>query len=347
VCELSTVLPTAPGHEHRHRHSQMALPSLALVAVAPPADPRDALLFAAIRADDVQQLERALSEGASVDSTVNVEEEAVGLLSAGPLTALMFAIALGRTRTTKHLLERGADVHAQRAHNGTTAMHIAAVFGNVEMVTVLTAAGSDVNAAVNDGVTPVCIAAQEGHAEVVRVLADLGARVKKTPDDGYTPVHIAAQEGHAEVIRRLAVLKADIVSPTKLGWTPLGLSVDGAHFEATKALLLLGVPITIEALKQCSNADGDVRQLRTDLQAWAADALVQHRIFQRTFLFGCSAHGELALTILEGEEALRAKVAEFVGVVVGKELRLTRAMGPAIAAIDWVAHDEQWPAPVG
>ena len=29
-----------------------------------------------------------------------------------------------------------------------------------------------------------------------------------------------------------------------------------------------------------------------------------------------------------------------VGIVVGKELRYTRAMGPAIAAIDWAAHDE-------
>ena len=96
---------------------------------------------------------------------------------------------------------------------------------------------------------------------------------------------------------------------------------------------------------QYSNAPGNMRQLRAELQAWAADALVQHRIFQRTFLFGCSAHGDIALTILEGEEALRAKVAEFVGVVVGKELQHTRTMGPAIAAIDWAAHDEQWAAP--
>ena len=114
----------------------------------------------------------------------------------------------------------------------------------------------------------------------------------------------------------------------------------GAHFEATKALLLLGAPVTIEDLKQYGHATGDARQLRADLQAWAADALVQHRTFTSTFLFGCSAHGDIALTILEGEEELRAQVAEFVGIVVGKELRRTRAMGPAIAAIDWAARDE-------
>ena len=32
--------------------------------------------------------------------------------------------------------------------------------------------------------------------------------------------------------------------------------------------------------------------------------------------------------------------ARFLGVVVGAELRHLRAVGPAIAAIDWAAHDE-------
>ena len=46
-------------------------------AVPPPPEPPDdsAALFAAIRADDVQQVERALSEGASVDGTVALEAE--------------------------------------------------------------------------------------------------------------------------------------------------------------------------------------------------------------------------------------------------------------------------------
>ena len=100
-----------------------------------------------------------------------------------------------------------------------------------------------------------------------------------------------------------------------------------------------------QSASQRSTAYGNTRQLRADLQAWAADALVQHRKFTSTFLFGCSAHKDIALTILEGEGALRAKVAEFVGVVVGEELQHTRAMGPAIAAVDWAAHDEQWAAP--
>ena len=127
-------------------------------------------------------------------------------------------------------------------------------------------------------------------------------------------------------------------------------SAKGAHFEATKALLLLGAPITIEDLKQRSNAAGDTRQLRADLQAWAADALAQHRAFHGTFLCGCFPRTTLTsvtanphLPLLAGKPGLLEKIAVFVGIMVGAELRHAQAMGPSIAAVDWAAHDEAWP----
>ena len=43
---------------------------------------------------------------------------------------------------------------------------------------------------------------------------------------------------------------------------------------------------------------------------------------------------------------MREQIAEFVGIVVGVELRHLRAVGdPAIAAIDWTAHDQPWDGP--
>ena len=35
------------------------------------------------------------------------------------------------------------------------------------------------------------------------------------------------------------------------------------------------------------------------------------------------------------------RIGEFVGIVMGVELRRLRAVGPSIAAIDWAAHDEE------
>uniref|UniRef100_A0A7S2D2Y1 Ankyrin repeat domain-containing protein n=1 Tax=Florenciella parvula TaxID=236787 RepID=A0A7S2D2Y1_9STRA len=177
----------------------------------------------------------------------------------------------------------------------------------------------------------------------------LGACVK-TPANGVTPACIAAKQGHAKVIRLLADLKADLTATTNGGNTPLYFCAGKAHFEATKALLLLGAPITAKDLKQRSNATGNTRQLRADLQAWAADALVQHRAFHGTFLTGCFAHTTPMdttnphLPLLAGMPGFLEKIAAFVGIVVGAELRRTRAVGPAIAAIDWAPHDRAWPA---
>jgi hypothetical protein len=42
---------------------------------------------------------------------------------------------------------------------------------------------------------------------------------------------------------------------------------------------------------------------------------------------------------------VREQIARFVGIVVGTELRHLRAVGPAIAAIDWAAHDQPWAPP--
>ena len=79
----------------------------------------------------------------------------------------------------------------------------------------------------------------------------------------------------AELLRLLAGFKADIYKAGEDGRSPLAKSAFYANFEATKALLLLGAPITIESLKQYSKARGNTRQLRADLQTWAADALAQ------------------------------------------------------------------------
>ena len=146
-----------------------------------------------------------------------------------------------------------------------------------------------------------------------------------------------------EVVRVLASLQPALVTTaTNDGRTPLFASVNEGHLEATKTLLLLGAPVTIRDLEQRANALADASQLRSDLQAWCTDLLAQHRTFHRTFLFGCSAHEGIALAALGGVTEVRRNIGAFLGIVVGAELRRLRAVGPAIAAVDWAAHDEPW-----
>ena len=132
-------------------------------AAPPPAEPPDnpAPLFAASRADDVRRLERALSEGASVDGAgaVEAEDGFPPAYSRRGVTALKLAVGLGRNRIAKLLLERGADVRDLR---GPTAVFVGADFGNVEMVVALAAAGGDVNAVTTGGLTPIWIGERRG-----------------------------------------------------------------------------------------------------------------------------------------------------------------------------------------
>ena len=65
-------LPQTYDNYHSKNKNAMAQQSDDSLAVSPPAEPPDDSLFAAIRADDVQRLGEALSEGASVNSTAAV-----------------------------------------------------------------------------------------------------------------------------------------------------------------------------------------------------------------------------------------------------------------------------------
>ena len=110
-------------------------------------------LWEAVRANDVVQLEQALSEGASVDSTTTVGDEIQ--FSEGSVSALMLSIKLGNDQAARLLLERGADVHWPRPHNGFNPLHVAASTANLEMIEALAAAGSHLDATTNQGITPV------------------------------------------------------------------------------------------------------------------------------------------------------------------------------------------------
>ena len=149
--------------------------------------------------------------------------------------------------------------------------------------------GANIDTPNNNGATPAYIAVECDHAEVVRLLAELGANVNTPNNDGFTPVFIAAQEGHVEVVRVLGSLKANVATPANNGQTPLAAATLGWQFDpalcCAKTRILLGAPVTVHDLK-CRTGSTHTRKIRSELKAWSADAIEQHRVFCRTFLFG-------------------------------------------------------------
>ena len=77
---------------------------------------------------------------------------------------------------------------------GNTALHIASLAGQEEVVKILVQNGADVNVQSASGFTPLYMAAQENHDGVVRFLLTHGANQSLATEDGFTPLAVALQQ---------------------------------------------------------------------------------------------------------------------------------------------------------
>jgi ankyrin repeat protein len=169
-----------------------------------------------------------------------------GALPAGTPPEVADAIAAHNKEATQALLQQHADVNAPQA-DGTTALHWAARWDDLETADLLIRAGADPKTANRDGATPMFLATQNGNAAMVekllkagadpnapvlshgetalmmasrtgnlaavKVLLDHGAK-PNTKDDlrGTTAAMWAAEQGHAAVIQLLSAHGADLAA---------------------------------------------------------------------------------------------------------------------------------------
>ena len=114
-------------------------------------------------------------------------------------------------KSIRELSDAGFDLNAPIQHqHGRAPAHIAAMYGHIERLRVLSDLGADLNALDDIGNTPAHWAARQDQAEVLRVLSDLGADLNALTEHGFTPADIALIEGHAEVLNVLFELGAKL-----------------------------------------------------------------------------------------------------------------------------------------
>lgn len=164
-------------------------------------------LFAAAIYGHYAMAELLLRSGAAVDSG-----------DAEGSTPLMVAGQNNHVLLVSLLLEYGATAMRPREQNGNTALHIAVIRGNVDVVKLLllqcdaqSRATADCAELMNAaGVPPLVMAAQEGYAAVVELLLDHGAGVDSSSRSGNTALIAAAAFGHQHAVSLLLLRGADV-----------------------------------------------------------------------------------------------------------------------------------------
>ena len=146
--------------------------------------------------------------------------------------------------------EYKAIINAHENKNGLTALMLAAVKGDLEIVKLLRDFDADVNYENKNGLTVLMCAAGKAHLDVVRFLIASGADVNRVSNAGMTPLMIAAQNGHLDVVKLLRDFDADIDCKGKDGWTALMSAVSNVHLDVVKRLRDFGADVN------CANNGG-------------------------------------------------------------------------------------------
>ena len=141
---------------------------------------------------------------------------------------MLNAVRNGNIKNVEKQLTAGADVKAV-LENGMTALHVAAIFGHIEIVELLIANGADVNATDNKfGATSLYGAAGAGQKDIAELLISNGAIVNAKIPRGDTALHAAIMFGHKEVIELLITNDADVnakvIFGIAKGMTPLDIA---------------------------------------------------------------------------------------------------------------------------
>ncbi|EKM59136.1 uncharacterized protein PHACADRAFT_86933 [Phanerochaete carnosa HHB-10118-sp] len=112
-------------------------------------------------------------------------------------------------RMARLYYERYPDTLDWANSDGKTAMHMAAMRGNEELVRMLCDFGADIDLADNEGNTPLHYASAWGHVLIVQALIERGCQFNMRNNDGSTPSDYAYSVGIREVLQDTARVQVE------------------------------------------------------------------------------------------------------------------------------------------
>lgn len=133
-----------------------------------------------------------------------------------PMRDLVRLAKAGDLRQVREMLARASP--REVATLGTEALHAACSEGHQEIVKMLCAAKTKLNAKDQNGLTPLHVAAFRGDDAVVQILCKAKADVHAVDEEGWTPLYVVASfSGQVDVARSLLRAKSDVKFKTANG----------------------------------------------------------------------------------------------------------------------------------
>ena len=122
----------------------------------------------------------------------------------------------------KQLLQKGVDPNSiVDSVLQWNALHLAAYFGDLQVVHLLIENGAGLEARTKTKQTPLYMASEQGQLETVRLLLKKGADVNAKSRLGRTALYMALANGKKDVGDLLLEYGADVNATTEDGWTAL------------------------------------------------------------------------------------------------------------------------------
>jgi ankyrin repeat protein len=170
---------------------------------------------------------------------------------------LLTAVLHNDLKETERLLSAGADVNALDSDH-TSALRLAVVTADGEMVALLLSKGAEPDVVDEEGVTALMDACSLGRGEVAGTLIEAGANVNARAKDGATPLltavgHISFNEPGRESSRMLAqklIAKGASINVSDWeGTSPLLMAVRSGDAKLTQSLLSEKADIEVKDVK--------------------------------------------------------------------------------------------------
>ena len=138
-------------------------------------------------------------------------------------SALHLCALHGRNECISLLLGRGLSIDSRNLE-GLTALNVAAKEGFASTVALLLSSGADIEARCNDGLTPLIWSSCTGKLDSLRVLLENGANVNAKDNSGFTCWLWAAFNGYIDCLTLLVQYDPDMLAQTNDGKTAKDLS---------------------------------------------------------------------------------------------------------------------------